>query len=246
MSRAMVLDAPGRPLRSTERAVPEPGAGELLIGCARAASAAPTYTCSTASPARRPPRRAGHQIVGAIAGHGRAGRRAVAGLDLRRLRVLPSGRENLCERARFTGRDIDGGFAEYAVADERFCFPIPDGYPDLQAAPLLCAGLIGYRALRMSGDARARSASTASARPRTSSARSPSRRAAACSRSRARATRCAGASRASSARSGRATRTRPRPKPLDAALVFAPAGALVPAALRALARAARSSAPAST
>ena len=80
-----------------------------------------------------------------------------------------SGRENLCERARFTGRDIDGGFAEYAVADERFCFPIPDGYPDVQAAPLLCAGLIGFRALRMAGDA-AVSGSTASARRRTSSA----------------------------------------------------------------------------
>ena len=64
-----------------------------------------------------------------------------------------SGRENLCPRARFTGRDIDGGYAEYTVADERFCFPIPAGFPDLQAAPLLCAGLIGYRALRMCGEA---------------------------------------------------------------------------------------------
>lgn len=65
-----------------------------------------------------------------------------------------SGRENLCPRALFTGRDIDGGMAEYAVADARFCFPIPPGYPDAQAAPLLCAGLIGYRALRMCGPAR--------------------------------------------------------------------------------------------
>src|SRR4029077_3131893 len=63
------------------------------------------------------------------------------------------GRENLCDRARFTGYHIDGGYAEYAVADERFCFPIPPGYPDLQAAPLLCAGLIGYRSLVMTGDA---------------------------------------------------------------------------------------------
>ena len=66
-----------------------------------------------------------------------------------------SGRENLCTRARFTGCDIDGGMAEYTVADERFCFPIGDGYPAAQAAPLLCAGLIGYRALRMCGDAEA-------------------------------------------------------------------------------------------
>jgi len=63
-----------------------------------------------------------------------------------------SGQENLCERARFTGRDIDGGFAQYAVADERFCLPIPDDYPDLQAAPLLCAGLIGYRALAVGAE----------------------------------------------------------------------------------------------
>ena len=65
-----------------------------------------------------------------------------------------SGRENLCPRARFTGCDIDGGMAEYAVADARFCFPIPAGYPDEQAAPLMCAGLIGYRALRMCGEAK--------------------------------------------------------------------------------------------
>jgi len=65
-----------------------------------------------------------------------------------------TGRENLCPFAKFTGRDVDGGYAEWAVADERFCFPIPDGYPALQAAPLLCAGLIGHRAYRMCGDAR--------------------------------------------------------------------------------------------
>ena len=68
-------------------------------------------------------------------------------------RYCRSGRENLCDRARFTGYDLDGGYAELAVADERFCFPIPEGYPDEQAAPLLCAGLIGYRALRLVGDA---------------------------------------------------------------------------------------------
>jgi len=68
-------------------------------------------------------------------------------------RYCRSGRENLCDRARFTGYDIDGGYAERAVADERFCFPLPDGYEDLQAAPLLCAGLIGHRTLRLAGDA---------------------------------------------------------------------------------------------
>ena len=68
-------------------------------------------------------------------------------------RYCRSGRENLCERARFTGYTVDGGYAELAVADERFCFPVPASYPDLEAAPLLCAGLIGYRALRLTGDA---------------------------------------------------------------------------------------------
>jgi propanol-preferring alcohol dehydrogenase len=68
-------------------------------------------------------------------------------------RYCRSGRENLCDRARFTGYTLDGGFAEYTVADERYCFPIPAGYPDEQAAPLLCAGLIGYRALRFAGEA---------------------------------------------------------------------------------------------
>ena len=96
----------------------------------------------------------GHQIVATVEGTGATGRRALARLDRRRLPLLPLGPENLATGARFTGYDIDGGFAEYAVADERFCFPIPEGFTDAQAAPLLCAGLIGYRALRLCGDAR--------------------------------------------------------------------------------------------
>ena len=139
-----------------------------------------------------------------------------------------SGRENLCERARFTGLDLDGGYAERAVADERFCFPLPDGFGDLEAAPLLCAGLIGHRALRLAGDARAPRALRLRRRARTSSARSPSTRAGASSPSRAPATRPRRPSRASSAASGRATRWRPAPEPLDAAIIFAPVGALVP------------------
>ncbi len=73
-------------------------------------------------------------------------------MDLRRVPLCRRGEENLCERARFTGRDIDGGYAELVVADERFCFPLPDRYGDLEVAPLLCAGLIGFRALRLAGD----------------------------------------------------------------------------------------------
>ena len=96
----------------------------------------------------------GHQIVGADRGRPPR-RRPVAGLDRRECRYCTSGRENLCVNARFTGRDIDGGFAELTVADERYCLPLPDELTDEQAAPLLCGGLIGYRALRFTGDAHA-------------------------------------------------------------------------------------------
>jgi propanol-preferring alcohol dehydrogenase len=104
----------------------------------------------------------GHQIVGTVLEAGEGAERfgigervgvPWLGWTCGECRYCTSGRENLCDRARFTGYDIDGGYAEMAVADERFCFPIPEGYPDEQAAPLLCAGLIGYRALRLVGDA---------------------------------------------------------------------------------------------
>jgi propanol-preferring alcohol dehydrogenase len=104
----------------------------------------------------------GHQIVGTVRAAGEGAERFTRGERVGvpwlgwtcgECRYCRSGRENLCERARFTGYDLDGGYAEVAVADERFCFPIPAGYPDLQAAPLLCAGLIGYRALRLVGEA---------------------------------------------------------------------------------------------
>ena len=145
-----------------------------------------------------------------------------------------SGRENLCPRARFTGCDIDGGFAEFAVADERYCFPMPAGYPDEQAAPLLCAGLIGYRALRMCGDARG-SASTGSAPPLTSSPRSPRRD----GREVFAFTRAGDEASQQFARElgavwAGSSEERP-PEQLDAAIIFAPVGALVPAALAAVA-----------
>jgi propanol-preferring alcohol dehydrogenase len=106
-----------------------------------------------------PPRILGHQIVGVVRSDSPAvnGRRVGVpwlGWTCGECEYCRSGRENLCRRARFTGRDIDGGMAQYTVADERYCFAIPDDYPDLQAAPLLCAGLIGYRALGMCGSAR--------------------------------------------------------------------------------------------
>src|SRR6185437_8877915 len=105
----------------------------------------------------------GHEIVGHVVASGpgaeryRAGDRVGVpwlGWTCGECPYCRSGRENLCERARFTGYQIDGGYAGYTVADERFCFPLPDAYGDAEAAPLLCAGLIGYRSLRMAGDAR--------------------------------------------------------------------------------------------
>src|SRR4029077_5237285 len=103
----------------------------------------------------------GHEIVGTGVERGReAGRFAVGdrvgvpwlGWTCEECEYCRAGHENLCDRARFTGYHLDGGYAELAVAAARFCFPLPEGYPDLQAAPLLCAGLIGFRALRMAGD----------------------------------------------------------------------------------------------
>jgi propanol-preferring alcohol dehydrogenase len=150
--RAMVFDAPGRPLRPAELPVPEPGPGRLLLRVlACAVCRTDLHLLDGEVDIADPPRVLGHQIVG-IAPDGRRVGVPWLGWTDGTCRQCRAGRENLCEHARFTGRDIDGGYAEYTVADERFCFPLPDGYPDDEAAPLLCAGLIGYRALRMAGD----------------------------------------------------------------------------------------------
>ncbi len=150
----MLFDAVGQPLRAAERPMPKAGPGQLLLR---------VHTCGICRTdlhlldgevtVSSVPRVLGHQIVATVEGEQRRVGVPWLGFTCGKCRFCRSGRENLCPLARFTGRDIDGGMAEYAVADERFCFPIPEGYPDLQAAPLLCAGLIGYRALRMCGDA---------------------------------------------------------------------------------------------
>ena len=144
-----------------------------------------------------------------------------------------SGRENLCPRARFTGRDIDGGMAEYAVADARFCFPIPPGYPDEQAAPLMCAGLIGYRALRMCGDAHTVGlyGFGASAHILAQVLVSQGREVYAFTR--AGDERTQAFARELGAVWAGASEQLP-PQPLDAAIIFAPVGALVPLALKAV------------
>jgi alcohol dehydrogenase, propanol-preferring len=161
--RAMALERQREPLRLVELPDPEPGPGQVLI------SVAACGVCRTdlhivdgdlTEP--RLPLVPGHQIVGAVADAGEGAERFAAGERVGvpwlgwidgTCRYCLSGRENLCDRARFTGYDVDGGYAELAVADERFCFPIPPDLSDEGAAPLLCAGLIGYRALRLVGDA---------------------------------------------------------------------------------------------
>ena len=158
--RAMVLSRPGQPLREAELPDPEPSPGGVLIGV-RACGVCRTdlHVVDGDLPDPKLPLVPGHQIVGeVVAARGErfaAGERVGVpwlGWTCGECRYCRSGRENLCIKARFTGYDLDGGYAELAVADERFCFPVPAHYPDLQAAPLLCAGLIGYRSLRLAGD----------------------------------------------------------------------------------------------
>jgi len=157
--RAMVLEAPGVPLLSKNVPDPSPRDGQVLLRV-RACGVCRTdlHVVDGELTGARLPLVPGHQVVGEVLVS--AGRFAVGGRvgvpwlgwTCGACRYCRTERENLCELARFTGYTLDGGYAELCVADERFCFPLPEGYPDLQAAPLLCAGLIGYRAYRMAGD----------------------------------------------------------------------------------------------
>src|SRR5512146_2879902 len=149
----MVLRAPGTPLEPAELERPAAGPGRLLLEVA-ACGVCRTDLHVVDGELTRPklPLVPGHQIVGRAEDGRRLGVPWL-GWTCGTCRYCRSGRENLCDRALFTGYDLDGGYAEWAVADERYCFPLPDGYDDLQVAPLLCAGLIGQRALRLAGDA---------------------------------------------------------------------------------------------
>src|SRR5437763_11255774 len=151
--RAMVLEAPGRPLVTTHLPRPEPEDGQVLLRV-RACGGCRTdlHLLDGEVDVPHPPRVLGHMIVGELESGRRVGVPWLAWTD-GTCRYCTSGRENLCPQAKFTGRDRDGGFAELTVADERFCLPLPDGFSDLEVAPLLCAGLIGYRTLRLAGDA---------------------------------------------------------------------------------------------
>ena len=232
--RAMVLERPGQPLALRELPQPDPGPGQVLVQVAACGVCrTDLHVVDGELPRPRVPLVPGHQIVGTADGE-RVGVPWL-GWACGRCRFCASGRENLCDSARFTGYTLDGGYAEYAVADERFCFPIPDDYPDLQAAPLLCAGLIGYRALRMTGDAERIGlyGFGAAAHIVCQVARHQGRRVFAFTRAGDRAAQRfaldLGAEWAGDALA-------PGPEELDAAIVFAPVGELVPAALRATAK----------
>jgi alcohol dehydrogenase, propanol-preferring len=241
--KAMVLGTLGRPLERRDLPLRAPAAGELLIEV-RACAVCRTdlHVVDGELPHPKLPLVPGHEIVGRVAARGPGVDRFAIGdrvgvpwlgQTCGACEFCRSGRENLCAQARFTGYQIDGGYAEYAVADARYCFAIPAAYGDAEAAPLMCAGLIGYRSLRKAGDparlgiygfgaaahivaqvARLEGrAIFAFVRPGDDAALAFARELGAA---------WAGPSDALP------------PEPLDAAIIFAPVGALVPAALRAL------------
>jgi len=241
----MILERPRQPLRSRDAPKPKLGAGQLLVRVATCAVCrTDLHVVDGELPNPKLPLIPGHQIVGRIEQIGES----VEGFSAGDRVGIPwlgwtdgecvycrSNRENLCDRARFTGYTIDGGYAEFTVGDARFCFHLPERYNDVEAAPLLCAGLLGYRSLRKAGDARrlgiygfGNAAHLIGqialyqgrelfvfTRPGDKAGQESARRLGAV---------WAGGS------------DEMPPEKLDAAIIFAPVGALVPAALRALAK----------
>ena len=243
--RAVFFTGSGEPLQARDIDQPVPGPGQVRLAV-HACGVCRTDLHIVDGDLRAPklPLVLGHQIVGTVveqaadAGRFAPGQRVGVpwlGWACGECRYCRSGRENLCDRARFTGYTIDGGFAEQAVADERFCFPIPDSYPDLQAAPLLCAGLIGFRALRLAGDAERVGlyGFGAAAHIVCQVARGQGRRVFAFTRPGDAAGQAFARSLGAEWAGGS---TDAPPEQLDAAIIFAPAGELVPEALRATAK----------
>jgi propanol-preferring alcohol dehydrogenase len=160
---AMVLERPGQPLRRDNLSVPLPAPGQILIRVhACGICRTDLHVADAELPEPKLPLILGHEIVGVVVASGKGAERfregdrigvPWLGWTCGECFFCRAGRENLCDRPRFTGYQIDGGYAEYTVADERYCFAIPPRFGDAEAAPLLCAGLIGYRALGMAGDA---------------------------------------------------------------------------------------------
>ena len=243
--RAMLLDVPRRPLRAADVPRPEPGPGQLLIAVnACGVCRTDLHIFDAELPNPKLPLVLGHEIVGTVVatgpGAGRFARGERVGVpwlgwSCGECRYCRTARENLCDRARFTGYQIDGGYAEYAAADARFAFRLPGEYADADAAPLLCAGLIGYRSLVAAGDAERLGlyGFGAAAHIVTQLARHQGRRVFAFTR--------AGDTDAQrfalelGAVWAGASDDRP-PEPLDAAIIFAPVGSLVPMALRTVAK----------
>jgi propanol-preferring alcohol dehydrogenase len=243
--RALLLDAPGRALRDATLPDPRPGAGEVLLRV-HACGVCRTDLHVVDGELEHPklPLVLGHEIVGTVLENGPGAARFATGTRVGvpwlgwscgTCGYCQSGRENLCDRARFTGYQRDGGYAELTVADERFCFPLPDEFDDLAAAPLLCAGLIGYRSLVLTGDAERLGlyGFGAAAHIVTQVARHEGRRVFAFTRPGdepgQQFARALGAAWAGGSDS-------PAPELLDAAIIFAPVGALVPTALAAIAK----------
>jgi propanol-preferring alcohol dehydrogenase len=240
--RAMVLHRQREPLRLEDLPEPEPGPGQVLleiVACGICRTDLHIVDGELTEP--KLPLVPGHQIVARVVEGGQRftqGQRVGVpwlGWTDGNCRYCRSGRENLCDNARFTGYDIDGGYAERTVADERFCFPLPEGYEDLNVAPLLCAGLIGHRTMRLAGDAERLGiyGFGAAAHIVCQVAIHEGRRVFAFTRAddeQAQAfARELGAEWAGDALG-------PPPEELDAALIFAPVGELVPPALRAVAK----------
>jgi propanol-preferring alcohol dehydrogenase len=240
---AMVMERPRAPLVERELPVPEPGPGQVRLrvtACAVCRTDLHVLDGDLTRP--KLPLVLGHEIVGVVdaVGEGVVGFAAGARVGVPWLgwtcgacRFCETGRENLCPRARFTGYDLDGGYAEFAVADHRYCFSLPARFDDLHAAPLLCAGLIGYRAYRAAGPAERLGlyGFGAAAHLIAQVATREGRRVFAFTRpGNARGQRFA---RALGAEWAGGSDQAP-PEPLDAAVIFAPVGPLVPAALRAV------------
>ena len=243
--RAMVLNRPHGGLVATEQEPPRPGPRQILLRVhACGVCRTDLHVVDGELAGGKLPIVPGHEIVGRVVAAGAAVTRFKAGdrvgvpwlgSTCGTCDYCTSGRENLCSDARFTGFHLDGGYAEYVLADERYCFALPAAYSDAEAAPLLCAGLVGYRSLVMAGDARRLGiyGFGAAAHIVAQVARFQGRELYAFTRpgddDARRFARGLGAVWAGDS-------DRPPPHPLDAAIIFAPVGALVPAALRAVAK----------
>jgi propanol-preferring alcohol dehydrogenase len=243
--RAMVLNAPHEMLHLSELPVPAPESGQVLIQV-RACGVCRTdlHVVDGDLIDGKRPIIPGHEIVGTVAAKGEGAERFALGdrvgvpwlgYTCRTCRYCRAGRENLCDKARFTGYHIDGGYAEYTIADQRYCFPIPKEYGDAEAAPLLCAGLIGYRSLVAAGDAKRLGiyGFGAAAHIVAQVARHQGREVFAFTRPDDRVAQAL-ARRLGAVWAG--SSDEPAPEELDAAILFAPVGSLVPAALKAVAK----------